>query len=265
MSQSFPPDDPIPNAEIVASAPNPSQSNPAQSYVPQVLPPPKETGFGVAGFIASIIGIITCGSLSIFGVILSAIGLRKEPKGLAVAGLILGLIGLVELVGCGFLAYAGYQTAQSVGDSLNQIGVRTQLQQEATEIAQKWEEDEAIPSQADGDDMTASTSDLWGNPIAYVTDGATFSIRSSGPDGISFTEDDIVVGPFADAESAKVSPFGDFGGDFGDLELPDPDGIDLKDFDLEELEDMNIEGVDLEQIKKQMEKVQKAIDESNDN
>ncbi len=249
MSQSLPPDDQIPHAEFA------TQTAP-QSYVPKVLPPPQENGFGIAGFIASIIGVVTCGSLSIFGVILSTIGLKKEPKGLAVAGLILGLIGLVELVGFGFLAYAGYQTAQSVGSTFNQFANKALLQQKAMEVASKWEEDETLPSQADGDEIMSSTTDLWGNVIEYETDGSTFSIRSPGQDGIAYNADDIVVGPFADAEAAQESPYGDF-------ELPED--MDLEGMDVEGLEDMDIEGIDMEQIKKQMEKVQKAIEESNEN
>ena len=109
---------------------------------PVVLPPPKENGLGIAGFIVSAIGIITCGVLSIFGVILSAIGLGKEPKGMAIAGLILGLIGLVELVGFGFVMFAGFRGAQQFGQIIQQSVAEAQLQSEAAEIGQVWEEND---------------------------------------------------------------------------------------------------------------------------
>jgi len=52
----------------------------------------KSNGLGVAGFVLSLLGLFTCGLTSLLGVILSAIGMRREPKGLAIAGLVLGLI-----------------------------------------------------------------------------------------------------------------------------------------------------------------------------
>lgn len=116
------------------STPQP-QPNP-YSGKPVVLPPPKENGLGIAGFIVSAIGIITCGVPSIFGVILSAIGLGKEPKGMAIAGLILGLIGLVELVGVGFLMFAGVRGAHQLGQNMAQFAVEAQLQTEAAAVGE---------------------------------------------------------------------------------------------------------------------------------
>ena len=63
----------------------PTQPNPYGGK-PAVLPPPKENAMGIAGFIVSAIGIITCGVLSIFGVILSAIGLGKGGHGVVTLG-----------------------------------------------------------------------------------------------------------------------------------------------------------------------------------
>ncbi len=52
----------------------------------------QSNGLGVAGFVLSLLGLFTCGLTSLLGVILSAIGMRREPRGLAIAGLVLGLI-----------------------------------------------------------------------------------------------------------------------------------------------------------------------------
>ena len=62
----------------------------------------------------------------------------------------------------------------------------------------------ALPSQEEGDELVAGSTDMWGNPIEYETDGFSFSLRSPGQDGIPDTEDDVVTGPFADPESAKA-------------------------------------------------------------
>ncbi len=203
---------------------------------PVVLPPPQENGLGIAGFIVSVIGIITCGTLSIIGVIISAIGLGKEPKGMAIAGLIIGLIGLVELAGFGFLMFAGIRGAQQIGQGMQQIIVQTQLETNAAEISEVWSENDRVPSQEEGDELVAGTLDVWGNPIAYETDDAGFSLRSPGQDGVPMTEDDIVVGPFADPESAKKKSFD--GGNF-ERKIDGIEGFDdLEDQLKEQLEEM---------------------------
>jgi hypothetical protein len=72
--------------------------------------PAAKNSIGTAGFIVSLVSYITCGMLSPIGVVLSFIGLFKKPRGLAIAGLILGLIGsfgglaVIGAVGGGSLA-----------------------------------------------------------------------------------------------------------------------------------------------------------------
>jgi hypothetical protein len=55
-------------------------------------------GMGLAGFIISLVGLMSCGLVSPIGLVLSWIGLSKEPKGLAIAGLVLGLLGSLWIV-----------------------------------------------------------------------------------------------------------------------------------------------------------------------
>jgi hypothetical protein len=70
---------------------------------------------GIAGFVCSLLGIVTLGLLSPLAFLLSAIALRKRPRGYAWAGTALGLVGtalLVVVVALGgfalvFLAFAG--------------------------------------------------------------------------------------------------------------------------------------------------------------
>lgn len=70
-----------------------------------VPPPVRETnGIGVAGFVISILAIFSScipfvgGILWLLGLIFSAVGLTRNPKGLAIAGLIISLLGLILLV-----------------------------------------------------------------------------------------------------------------------------------------------------------------------
>lgn len=64
----------------------------------------KTNGIGIAGFVLSIVAIFL-GWIPVFGwiiwllgLILSAVGVFKTPKGLAIAGLVISLIGLLFLI-----------------------------------------------------------------------------------------------------------------------------------------------------------------------
>ncbi len=64
--------------------------------------PPRHSdsnGMGIAGFVCSLVGLVACaGVLCPIGLILSAIGMQREPRGLAIAGLIIGIVGSVEVL-----------------------------------------------------------------------------------------------------------------------------------------------------------------------
>src|SRR5688572_31071314 len=86
-----------------------SQATPQPAYTPPpVAPPASSNGLGVAGLIVSIVGWLTCGLLCPIGVLLSLFGLFKRPRGLAIAGLVVGLAGSLFLVVFGFAVVAGY-------------------------------------------------------------------------------------------------------------------------------------------------------------
>jgi hypothetical protein len=54
------------------------------------------SGFAIAGFICSLIGLLFLPILfSTLGIIFSALGLKSSSKGLAIAGLVVGVVGLV--------------------------------------------------------------------------------------------------------------------------------------------------------------------------
>jgi molecular chaperone DnaK len=70
-------------------------------YVDQPEPtpaPPPTNGLGIAGFVCSLVGLCAGGLLSPVGLILSLVALGREPRGFAIAGVILGALG-----SCGFL------------------------------------------------------------------------------------------------------------------------------------------------------------------
>jgi len=167
----------------------------------QQLPPKKENTLGLTGFIVSLVGIFLCGIPSLIGLGISAVGLKKEPRGLAIVGVILGLIGLIELVAVGVTAYQGVRLAQDGIYEMRAMIAETQLDQAAADVGEKWNELERIPTQEEGDEMMIGRNDMMNNSLVYETDGSSFSLRSAGADGILETEDDIVVGPFEDPQT----------------------------------------------------------------
>lgn len=218
MSQYPPPQDPNP-----FSRPSLNQPSFNQPMHPHQQPPKQENGVGLTGFIVSLVGLFLCGIPSLIGLIISAFGLKKEPRGLAIAGVILGLVGLVEL---GLVAVSTYQAVRVTQQSFNQI--RAQLaeipmEEAASDIGSKWQEQGRIPTQEEGDEMLVGKNDMMNNSLVYETDGESFSIRSAGMDGVLETEDDVVVGPFEDPLIA--------------IDL----GYDYDELDLDELEDEEME------------------------
>lgn len=64
----------------------------------------KSNGIGVAGFVLALIGLFLCWIpvlgwiLWVLGLIFSFIGVFKEPRGLAIAGLSISALGLILLI-----------------------------------------------------------------------------------------------------------------------------------------------------------------------
>ncbi|MDG1875343.1 MAG: DUF4190 domain-containing protein [Mariniblastus sp.] len=168
------------------------------------LPEKDENPVGLTGFIISVIGLFLCGIPSIIGLLISAIGLRKAPRGFAIAGLLISFLGLVELLALGFLAYSTYRLADDGVRTFKNLAVNQLLEIEANSIGREWEKLERVPTQQEGDDLIAGKRDINGNSIAYETDGSSFSLRAAGNDGKLQTEDDVVAGPFEDIESTLM-------------------------------------------------------------
>lgn len=70
---------------------------------------PDENGLGLASFIVSILGLVSAGILSPVGAVMGLIAIRREPRGFAIAGLVIGLVGSIWicLVSALFLAFFG--------------------------------------------------------------------------------------------------------------------------------------------------------------
>ena len=139
---------------------------------------------GTAGFVLSLVGIVlTCGLLCPIGLILSLIALRRQPKGLAIAGTVIGAIGSVFVVigglAIGTGALADVLTAAKIGMA-------------ARSIENAREANGALPSNDEGTALIAEHKDAWKNALRYEIDGAEYTITSAGKDGVFDTDDDIV-------------------------------------------------------------------------
>lgn len=88
----------------------PAQYQPYQEYQnPGVYPEGKLNGLAVAGFVVSLVSLFFCGISSIVGLILSIVGMvqiknsiktgvPQRGNGFAIAGLVLGIIGVVFIL-----------------------------------------------------------------------------------------------------------------------------------------------------------------------
>ena len=101
---------------------------------------------GTASFVCSIVGLFSAGILSLVGLILGAISMRREPKGLAIAGFVIGLVG--TLFGC-IVAALFIVMISTLGMGLStgilalihsQIEAGVTRIDDASEIIVKWEE-----------------------------------------------------------------------------------------------------------------------------
>ncbi len=154
-------------------------------------------GLGIAGFVMSLLGLLTScctcfvpwlGLLSLVGLILSFIAVFRKPRGMAIAGIILGALALiVVLIGIIFSAMASgvggaYQFIKGVATGAAIADHRTRTGSYPADLS-------VIQGQLPPEMMT----DNWGNQFVYEvsSDGSKFTIRSMGEDGIDGTTDDV--------------------------------------------------------------------------
>ncbi len=156
---------------------------------------PPSNGLGLAGFIVSLVGLLTCGLLSPIGAILSLVGVFRQPRGFAIAGLVIGLIGslwifvMVFIVGLATLM-AGLGLA-SMQDLIHGFQIASAVEQYKGSNGGKLPPALAgLP----GLDPQA-LNDAHGRPYRYVVnpDGRSFTLESDGADGLPGTSDDVRI------------------------------------------------------------------------
>lgn len=164
----------------------------SQTYYYQPMP---TNGLAIAGFVVSLSGMIVCLGLTCpIGLILSLIALTKSPRGYAIAGCIIGLLGsilgaLTVLVVSGTIGSGLFWNSY-----LNQSMTSITIDSASYDIDQHYlSNNNTLPDEPTGNTLISSYTDEWGNALKYVpTPGSTsdYTITSPGPDGLFATGDE---------------------------------------------------------------------------
>jgi hypothetical protein len=189
----------------MTTPPTPQQHVPYQSSVPHVVINPQPTnGLGLAGFITSLVGLVTCGVLSPIGLLLSLIGLMKPPRGFAVAGAIIGAVGSIWMAIAGF---AIVMAALGIGAAAKQVADYVAAHQSARQaylqIEQQRTQTGSVPTSAAANAIAAKFTDPWGMALRAEVSGEEIIVRSAGRDKKFDTSDDI---RFSESELQMTTP-----------------------------------------------------------
>ena len=167
----------------------PQQPAPATTVV--VAHPPSNN-LGLAGFITSLLGLLSCGVLAPIGLLLSLIGLTKQPRGFAIAGTIIGLIGSI------FLAVAGVgivMAMMGLGAAAKAVteyaAAHTSARQAYLQIEQAKQASKTLDTNA-ANVIASAHKDPWGTPLkAEVSSAGVITIITAGRDKKFDTADDV--------------------------------------------------------------------------
>ncbi len=159
-------------------------------------PERQSNGLGIASFVVSLVALVTCLlPLSPIGVILSCIAMFKRPRGFAIAGLILGLLGtLIVIVFVVIILAIGLSMAAAFVMVASMLGSNALTVYGS--IDDHYENTGTLPASLDDLGLPSATLlDNHGVPFRYIQteDGGAFWLISDGPDGLPDTSDDSWV------------------------------------------------------------------------
>ncbi len=150
---------------------------------------------GVAGFAFSIVGLVPCVGMFIFPVSLaiSALALKREPRGLAIAGVAVSLAAMLLHLALGAMMYFTFAVFGhgSAGDGFKLI-------LDASIVRAEIDQRGSMPASLDELNLPADREkDPWGNAYFYEVfpDGGDYRLVSLGPDGALGTSDDVQLHP----------------------------------------------------------------------
>lgn len=114
-------------------------------------------GLGTAGFVISLVGLLTCGLICPLGLLFSFFGLFKPPRGLAIAGTVIGLLGSLWMIFFGFALVAGLLGFGAAVDEAMKEAER-QAQERAAEMELEIDEGAIPDPQQPALDATSSNA-----------------------------------------------------------------------------------------------------------
>ncbi len=160
-------------------------------------PRPNSNGLGVAGFVVSLVGFILCPFVAVVGMVMSFIAMFREPRGFAIAGFVIGLLGsfilllLVVVFGAVLLVFGA---AISLG-GFKGLEAAAEMIDIGEAIVEHHRATGSYPASLDTlQSLSADqTTDPWGQQYLYElsADGKSFELKSAGTDSTPGTPDDI--------------------------------------------------------------------------
>jgi hypothetical protein len=184
--------------------------DPYHPYPPHVAIAPRPVnGLGIAGFIVSLVGFFTGCILCPVGLLLSFIALFKRPRGFAVAGFILGMIGtVIPVLVVGFFGLMIFGAISAGKPGVQSFFSVVNAQQDVIKAAEA--NGYVLPEDASGNIAILRKQDGWGRPLRYhKLSESRYEIRSAGQDGVFDTSDDIELNfdePFTSRPSSTTRP-----------------------------------------------------------
>ena len=175
-------------------------------------------GLGVAGVVVSLVGLVaTCGLLSPLGLLFSLIAMFKRPRGMAIAGLILGLIGSVWVIVAVFvIGVTAIGAAVGIGAATKHLHAMSDISMLAQAVKDRKAATGSLPADLKGlpGVDAKQLTDPWGNLYRLVKkDNGEFDIVSDGQDGEPDTSDDVrwsdfqgAGGPNAGTVEKQIQP-----------------------------------------------------------
>lgn len=163
---------------------------------------PATNGLGIVGFVLAMVGLLgTGGLLCPVGLIISLIAVGRQPRGFAVAGIVVGLIGscggIIVLLafGASILALAGLVGMAVVLSEPEKVEVTTDMANMAFAIKAYEDREGYLPASLDVLELRPTLlTDPWGNAYRYLLtgdDGPGFELVSAGADGSFGGLDDV--------------------------------------------------------------------------
>jgi len=160
--------------------------------------PAPSNGLGMTGFIISLVGaVVTAGLLCPVGLLFSLIGLRQQPRGFAIAGTIIGLVGSIMGVAFILMLVNAINTGFSMFSMFGpQMTTSSTMWSATTDIENHYYNNaNTLPDESTGNAIVNSYVDAWNTPIKYKpTPNSTtdYELVSAGPDQQFGNADDYV-------------------------------------------------------------------------